>query len=202
MPNENPNNISIHSFQHSKKILGSSRVCIYLNDYLLKIKAKTVITEHEYIDKDFIIDYAKFYSRTFKKIKKTTTRYHFFNENITREEFVNGLARSENNDLQEKLQRSYLGFVVKKPIESPNPLRQKLIGRTLLKTYDRFVGRDERQYIKNLYSASLCGINLDVNSLHISNMIMVLEPAQQQHAGSHYSRSQNYSDHKRSLRAR
>ena len=165
MAEETSDNISIHSFKHSKKILGSSRVCNYINDYLNTLEAKSVITEHEYIDKDFIIDYSNFYSRAFKKINKTTTRYHFFNKEITRDEFFDGLTSDQNKWLQEKLQDSYLGFVVKKPIESPNSLRQKLVGKTLLETYDKKVGTDERIYVKNSYEVSLCGIKLIINSL-------------------------------------
>jgi hypothetical protein len=165
MADDISNNISIHSFKHSKKILGSSRICTYINDYLSDLEAKTVITEHEYIDKDFIIDYSKFYSRAFKKIKKTTTRYHFFDNEITRDEFFNGLMSEHNEWLQEKLQDSYLGYVIKKPINSPDSMRPELVGKTLLFTYDKKAGTDERVYVKDSYDVSLCGMKLKIESL-------------------------------------
>jgi hypothetical protein len=157
--------IFVYPFSHSKKILGSSDVCNYLNNYLKKRKTKTVIIENEYVDKDFMIDYSNFYSRAFKPIKKTTTRYHFFNQKISSEEFFSGLSSDDTDILKNKLKDSYLGFVIKKPIESANPLRYNLVGRTLLETYDKRDGAEERVYVKDSYNISLCGIPLTVESL-------------------------------------
>jgi hypothetical protein len=164
MPDIDPT-ILIKPFNKNDEILGSSDVCIYLNDYLNEIKAKTVIIEKEYIDKDFIIDYSKFYSRSFIPIKKSTTRYHFFNKKITPAEFFAELESSNNANFTKKLNDSYLGFVVKKPIVSGNPLHKELVGRTLLNTYDKKIGFEERCYIKNQYQVSLCGIRLNICSL-------------------------------------
>lgn len=165
MPDPATPPIFIKPFNHSEKIFGASEVCIYLNDYLKEKNAKTVIIENEYIDRDFIIDYSKVYSRSFKNIKKTTTRYHFFDKDITNDEFFSALSSTNSEDLKKKMSDSYLGFIVKKPIENIDRLRSELVGRTLVKTYDRYDGDDERNYIYDTYDVSLCGIPLKVESL-------------------------------------
>lgn len=50
----------------------------YFLGYLREIKAQSFIVEDNYIDKDFLIDYANYYSRAFKQINRTTQRIHFF----------------------------------------------------------------------------------------------------------------------------
>lgn len=60
--------------------LGDSIQAKYIKNYLLSsdIKAETIVVEHNYIDKDYLIDYSNYYSRSFEDIKKFTDRIHFF----------------------------------------------------------------------------------------------------------------------------
>ena len=131
----------------------------YLFDYLSDLNAKTCVLEEEYIDKGHIIDYQKFYSRSFKDYGRITKRIHFFAKDFSTANFKNSL---ENNDIS-YLQDSYLGFVVIRPIEGSdgNPL----IGRALLKTYADEENGEKRVFIRGDYDASLFGIPLSIRSL-------------------------------------
>jgi len=154
-------------FSDSKQVLGNSRVADYIYKYLEEQGAESCIVEREYIDKDFLIDYSKYYSRSFNKGgKRLTTRLHFFSCCLTHNDFErifsNGNKEDKEND-KKYLNDNYLGFTVLKPITDfeNNPL----IGRTLLKTYPEEDGDAKRVFLKDTYSVSLYGIPLTVESL-------------------------------------
>ena len=50
----------------------------YMVRHLKYIGAKTWIIEENYVDKDYLIDYQKYYSRSFDEHGRFTTRIHFF----------------------------------------------------------------------------------------------------------------------------
>lgn len=140
--------------------LGASNQGKYLFDYLKDLGAKKCVLEKEYIDKDYIIDYQKFYSRSFATIGKFTTRIHFFTEDFAVGDLKNSL---ENNDTEymEHLNEIYLGFVVVRPIKDEKG--EPFVGRTLLNTYPSEGGK--RSFIVKKYDASLFGIPLTVESI-------------------------------------
>lgn len=131
----------------------------YLFNYLSDLNAKTCVLEEKYIDKGHIIDYQKFYSRSFEDCGRFTKRVHFFADEFSTTKFKNSL---ENNNIS-YLQNSYLGFAVIRPIEGRdgNPL----IGRTLLKTYPDDEKGKKRVFCRVGYKASLFGIPLSVGTL-------------------------------------
>ena len=131
----------------------------YLFYYLSDLNAKTCVLEEKYIDKGHIIDYQKFYSRSFKDYGRITKRIHFFAKDFSTADFKESL---ENNDIG-YLQDTYLGFVVIRPIEGSdgNPL----IGRALLKTYADEENGEKRVFVRGDYEASLFGIPLSIRSL-------------------------------------
>ncbi|MDW7732967.1 MAG: hypothetical protein SCH66_11130 [Methanolobus sp.] len=144
-------------------IIGKSSQSLYLLNYLVDIKANTVLVEHSYIDKDYLMDYSNFYSRSFE-VEKYTKRLHFFNEGFDRADFE--LLFENNENFIDSLRLSYLGFIVVKPIKIPvNNKLEPLIGRTVLQTYDPDDGTDRRQYLKNTYKVSLFGLRLEIQSL-------------------------------------
>jgi len=106
-----------------------------------------------------LVDYQKFYSRSFDEDEKFTTRIHFFVEDFSKTRFEESL---ENNDI-EYLRKSYLGFVVIRPIKGSD--RKQLIGRTLLKAYHEKEDSQKRVFVRDNYDVSLFGIPLSVNSL-------------------------------------
>jgi hypothetical protein len=148
----------------TKNLLGNSDQSKYLYRYLKVSNARTCVFEEEYIDKDYLIDYSKFYARSFRRHSKFTSRLHFFSENFSNEEFKNALVNFDKKNSQ-KLQDYYLGFVVVKPIT--NSLGDPLIGRTILKTYPNDIddGKEHRIYITQTYKVSLFGIPLEIESL-------------------------------------
>ncbi len=127
--------------------------------YLADLDAKTCVLEAKYVDKDYLVDYQKFYSRSFDEEKRFTERIHFFVEEFSKTRFEESL---EYNDI-EYLRKSYLGFVVIRPIKGSD--RKRLIGRTLLNTYSDKKGSEKRVFIRGNYDVSLFGIPLSVSSL-------------------------------------
>ncbi len=68
----------IYPFSEAEKYLKESDIGSYIFGYMDFLSAKTVLIEKDYIDKDYIIDYSFFYSRSFKDIPRKTERIHFF----------------------------------------------------------------------------------------------------------------------------
>lgn len=130
----------------------------YFSDYFFVLDAKTIVIEPYYIDHDFLEDFAAYYVRCFENYKRTTTRLHFFNTEFTEEQFRSVLIDSKSELNSHRLQESYLGFVVIKP------LPQTLIGRTCLKTYPEDNSRREYPILRR-YPANLFGISLEIDSL-------------------------------------
>ncbi|EKO41249.1 MAG: hypothetical protein B193_0015 [Solidesulfovibrio magneticus str. Maddingley MBC34] len=121
------------------------------------ISAKTIVVENQYVDKDYLLDFAEYYLTCFKDYKKTCSRLHFFSSSISSLDFDIALQGKKDN-FQELLQESYLGFIVLKP------LPKTVIGRTCLRVYSDDAGR--RNYLgirKN--NVSLFGFKLSIESL-------------------------------------
>ena len=142
-------------------LMGGSRHIDYILGYLAELNALTCVFEREYIDRDFTIDYQKFYCRSFKEPKnKNTKRFHFFNKSFDLDYFIESLSEG----ITDELEGAYLGFVVIRPID--NAFGHPLVGRTVLMTYpekeDESIGRI---FIKSNESASLFGIPMTIHSV-------------------------------------
>jgi len=72
----------------------------YLYKYLSKLNARVLINEAEYIDRDFIIDYQKFYSRSFDRIDKFTRRIHFFSSEFTDKDLEQWLSDGRAEEMK------------------------------------------------------------------------------------------------------
>lgn len=102
------------------------------------LNAKTIVVEKKYISKDFLHDYADYYSLCFKDYSKYCTRVHFFGTSMDSnllEQLVLGKLEDPRH-----LMDSYLGFIVVKPIPS------KVIGYTVLKHYNQINNDPLRVY--------------------------------------------------------
>lgn len=130
----------------------------YFVDYFAELNAKAIVVEHDYVDHDYLEDYAAYYVRCFSDYKKVTTRLHFFDIAFDEQALKETLTSKSPELSPEALQSSYLGFVVVKPL--PNTI----IGRTCLKTYPSDSGRREFPILRS-YVANLFGISLKVESL-------------------------------------
>lgn len=130
----------------------------YFSDYFSVLCAKTIVVEPDYVDHDFLEDFAAYYVRCFEPYKRTTTRLHFFSTDFTEDQFRQTLTDPASELGAQQIQDSYLGFVVVKP------LPQTVVGRTCLKTYPDDGGRREFPILRS-YAANLFGIPLKIDSL-------------------------------------
>ena len=154
--------------------MGGSEQAIYIVKYLGTLDAKTVLIEYDYVNKDYLIDYANYYCRSFSKHERYVTRLHFFSENFFPDEIKNeGNPRKNEQQLREyflnifhkeefkKNLDSYLGYTVIKPIFDEDS--NNFIGKTLLKPLNE--NKNGYEYLTHDYEASLFGIPLKIKSL-------------------------------------
>ncbi len=121
----------------------------YFEGYFKDLGAKTILVERNYIDRDYLEDFASYYVRCFKDYPHVCTRLHFFRDTITEKDFELALKGADAKTLS----ASYLGFVVVKP------LPQTIIGRTCLRTYEDDNGRRHYPSTRE-YEANIFGIRL------------------------------------------
>lgn len=127
----------------------------YLKKYLVALNAKTIVIEDEYISKDFLHDYASYYSLCFHTYPKFCKRVHFFSLEFD-ESLFNKMLEGSNTSID--IPGSYLGFIVVKPIP------YTIIGFTLLKVYSN--SPTTRQFWgAKKYDVHLFGRELTVESL-------------------------------------
>ncbi len=129
---------------------------LYFEGYFSGIKAKTIVVEYEYIDRDYLEDFASYYVKCFHSYYRKCTRLHFFNMPFSQRSFSLILS-GKSTVLPKKLQKAYLGFIVVKK------LPKTIIGRTCLKTYSEEKSRHFP--VKRMYDVNLFGLNLYVETL-------------------------------------
>ena len=122
--------IAAGSHHKSEDEIRSKQHTQYFDDYLTKLEAKTLLVEYNYIDRDFLEDYAAYYVRCFPHYQKTCARIHVFRQTISPAAFEACLAGDETALSAKALAEAYLGFLVIKP------LPKTVVGRTCLITYD------------------------------------------------------------------
>ena len=129
----------------------------YINAYLKQLGACTMIIEREYVDRDFLEDFAAYHVRCFTPYKRDCFRLHFFGIDFDKEEFDAVLL---SRVPAKKLETSYFGFIVIKPL--PNTI----FGRTCLATYpSHSPGRQRFFPTQRTEKANLFGLEFSVCSL-------------------------------------
>lgn len=129
----------------------------YIYDYLENLEAKSILLEKNYLDKDYLEDFSRYYIKSFKNKGFITARLHFFDKQITHKDINDLLV---DNQKVEDLQVGYLGFMVIKP------LAQTFIGKTCFKLYADFNTPDsDKKCLTREYNVNLFGINLKIDSL-------------------------------------
>jgi hypothetical protein len=138
--------------------LGPTLQGYHLKNYIYEINARTVVEEEDYIDKDYLLDYSGYYSRSFQSIGRLTKRLHFFKSEFIQEQFEKKIETGDVKDLED----SYLGFIVLKPFidKSNNP--EPSIGRTLLVPPRN---QNVNVFVEANNSSNLFGINLKIDTL-------------------------------------
>jgi len=149
------------SFQNALGITRAPDQLTYVFQYLsaAEVLGKSIVVEPTYFDRDYLSEFSAFYSLSATGYPNCCRRAHFFNENIDRAVLVD--AASGSIAAIKKMQESYRGFSVIRPIESA-PL-----GRTVLAWYkDRFKKSNPRIVNPSRkYTCNLCGIKLKVYGL-------------------------------------
>lgn len=134
---------------------------IYFRDYFRALKAKTIVVEEHYVDRDYLEDFVGYYGRCFRPPGRYCVRIHFFRSSFAVEDLDNFLANQSNRKsfLRSKFKsKQYLGFVVVKP------LPKTFIGRTCLRTYPTASTGRHFPALRD-YDVSLFGVSLTVRSL-------------------------------------
>jgi hypothetical protein len=131
----------------------------YIYRYLNDLKAKTILLEFNYIDRDYLEDYSRYYVKRFSSSGSKCARLHFFSNVIDHRTIERALSQPTNSDLHLSLAESYLGFMVVKP------LPKTFIGRTCLRTYPDINNGCSKKVLSRLYEVDLFGIKLSVESI-------------------------------------
>ncbi len=133
----------------------SKRQVDYAFRYLNDLKAKSVVLEMEYVDKDYLDDFSQYYVRRFNGRGHKCARLHFFSSVFSHEE-INDTLIDSHEERRNNLRKSYLGYMVIKP------LPKTFIGRTCLRVYDSLL---EEQMMLREYDVSFFGITMSVRSV-------------------------------------
>src|SRR6266540_7451076 len=88
----------------------------YLGRYLANIGARTIVVECNYIDGDYLDDFAEYYVRCFHSYSHNCARLHFFKYQFDSQQFIDYLSGNDEYLNHSILSESYLGFVVLKPL--------------------------------------------------------------------------------------
>jgi len=100
----------------------------YIFNYLKDMKAVSVLLERNYVDKDYLEDFSRYYVKRFGNAGHQCARMHFFIKPVDHQ-LINTILKAEAGaeELALELNQSYLGFMVIKP------LPKTFIGKTCLK---------------------------------------------------------------------
>ena len=150
---------ALASSWNSRSEVASFAQAKFLARYMSDLGAATLVIEHEYVDRDYLDDYANYYAKCFTAYHRLCRRIHVFRHTFDRHYLDAAVRGGPGNAEETKLREPgcYLGFVVGRPIP------RAVVGRTCLAIYNE---TDERRYpTAALYDADLLGIRLQVRTL-------------------------------------
>ncbi|ESP91888.1 hypothetical protein [Pseudoalteromonas luteoviolacea] len=130
----------------------------YLYRYLSDFEAKTILLEPDYVDRDFLEDYSRYYVKCFNQYGDRCARLHFFSKDINHPEFQSYLYEY-STEKHQTLQDSYIGFIVIKP------LPKTFIGKSCLRLYKSFDNSDYKKALSHRYKVNLFGLSLHVDTV-------------------------------------
>jgi len=131
----------------------------YIYNYLSGLDAATVLLEPDYVDRDYLEDYARYYVKCFNRYGERCARIHFFKSEIDHSTISNIFTMEDPSSEIKDLQKNYLGFMVVKP------LPKTFIGKTCLNLYPCFDDAHSRGVIAKTCHVNLFGIQLSVKSV-------------------------------------
>lgn len=130
--------------------------------HLKKLGVAYYFVEREYVDKDFVEDYAYYYARCFAAYKKTCCRVHFFGKGFNAEcawKRLNGRVDGENQEGIVKELEPYFGFIVFRP------LPYTVFGRVCLRPLDQSNKGSKQCWAVQTMTAHLMGVPLKVKAM-------------------------------------
>lgn len=136
----------------------NKRQVLHLHEYCQNQGIKTIVLESDYIDRDYLEDYAAYYSRSFSSYSKKVGRLHFFNTSFTQGQFKNWLEVIPEKK-REELESSYCGFMVIRPL--PNTF----FGKTVLRPPKSTLENSATLAIKKSYTANLSGFQFKTKTI-------------------------------------
>lgn len=146
------------AYEGSENQIQNKHHFVCFENYFKTIKTQTIVVEKNYINREFLEDYASYYARSFNNYERKCTRLHFFGVNFTEDQFRQALRNDGIGFQAHNLQNEgYHGFIVLKK------LPKTIIGKTCLKTYSS----EGFRYFPSIrkYKVNLFGIPLDIKSL-------------------------------------
>jgi len=134
--------------------------------YLSDLQVKTVLIEPNYFDRDYLAEFEAFYSQSARGYPNICKRFHFLKSRLTREQLEAAAAEYDPEynqkkcEVQETLQRAYLGFLVVRPIARP-------LGRTVLIWYKDLKKKETPRVLVPIrpYHCHVAGVTLTVKGL-------------------------------------
>jgi hypothetical protein len=145
----------------------TKRQTAFIYNYLSDLGAETILLESEYVDRDYLEDYARYYVKCFNRYGERCARLHFFKKQFNHTEFFNYLNDNDSSE-HDSLRENYLGFMVIKP------LPKTFIGKTCLKLYPSFEDSNTKKAIKIEHTVNLFGIPLYIKSVAFQEQDKVL----------------------------
>lgn len=130
----------------------------YLYKYMSFLGCKTILMESDYVDRDYLEDYSRYYVKCFTQYGERCARLHFFTSEFTHSDFSKVLTEYDDTK-GSTLNSNYLGFIVIKP------LPKTFIGKTCLKVYPNLKSNSDKVVLSRKYRVSLFGIPLEVDTV-------------------------------------
>jgi len=131
----------------------------YIYRYLKDLGAESILLEFDYLDRDYLEDYSRYYVKRFDAGGSKCARLHFFST-VVEHNMVEAALAVPSGIEREKLQENYLGYAVIKP------LPRTFIGRTCLAMYGGMIeDNGSKNLLSRNYDVDLFGIRLKVRSI-------------------------------------
>lgn len=132
----------------------------YLRCYLADLAAASVIEEPHYFDRDYLAEFAAFYSTSSKGYQNVCRRLHLFSLDHVQVRRIFLAALCGERAALERLNECYLGFLVLRP------LTMTPFGRTVLRLYpERQPSYPRATKPARRYHVNLAGLRLEVAGL-------------------------------------
>lgn len=103
-----------------------------LSGYLSELMVKCAVIEEDYVDRDYLDDYSRYYSRCDAEYKRKCYRIHFFSKAYKGEDVIDIVSKADTKEKEGEFAdfaETYLGFVVIRPLSTA------IVGRTCLRPY-------------------------------------------------------------------